>query len=150
MQTAASGKIAKVDVSEPAEELLPQVDIEAMVAEQQKEDHALPVEPAEPIKKRAPKPKKEKKSDTAQPKAEETFEAQEVTLSDTQLSYTLPSMDLLDPAVVQGKGMSPAQVADTAKILQDALEEFGVEAKAPAFSRSSGDFMRYRPQRGAR
>ena len=25
--------------------------------------------------------------------------------------------------------MSPAQVADTAKILQDALEEFGVEAK---------------------
>jgi S-DNA-T family DNA segregation ATPase FtsK/SpoIIIE len=128
-QTATSGTTVKVEVGEPVEELLPQVDIEAMVAEQQKEDHALPVEPAEPVKKRAPKPKKEKKSDAAQPKAEEDFEVQEVTLSDTQLSYTLPSMDLLDPAVVQGKGMSPAQVADTAKILQDALEEFGVEAK---------------------
>ena len=73
---------------------------------------------------------------------------QEVTLSDTQLSYTLPSMDLLDPAVVQGKGMSPAQVADTAKILQDALEEFGVEAKVTGVQQGPVvTCMRYCPQR---
>ena len=129
MQAAASEQTVEVDIGKPVEELLPQVDIEAMVAEQQKEDQALPVEPEKTVKKREPKPKKEKKPEAAQPKAEEAFEVQEVTLGDTHLSYTLPSMDLLDPSVVQGKGMSPAQVADTAKILQDALEEFGVEAK---------------------
>ena len=44
-------------------------------------------------------------------------------------TYQLPSVDLLDAAVIQGKGMSADQVADTARILQEALEEFGVEAK---------------------
>jgi S-DNA-T family DNA segregation ATPase FtsK/SpoIIIE len=44
-------------------------------------------------------------------------------------TYQLPSLDLLDAAVIQGKGMSADQVADTARILQEALEEFGVEAK---------------------
>ena len=43
--------------------------------------------------------------------------------------YRLPPLSLLDSAVVQGEGMSAAQVASTAEVLQRALEEFGVEAK---------------------
>ena len=43
--------------------------------------------------------------------------------------YRLPPLDLLDPAVKQGEGMSPDQIKTTAQVLQNALEEFGVEAK---------------------
>ena len=41
----------------------------------------------------------------------------------------MPNSDLLDPTVKQEKGMSSSEVSDTAKILQEALIEFGVEAK---------------------
>ena len=41
----------------------------------------------------------------------------------------MPKSDLLDPTVKQEKGMSSSEVSDTAKILQEALIEFGVEAK---------------------
>ena len=44
-------------------------------------------------------------------------------------NYHLPSLDLLDPSVPQGKGMSPGEIADTAEVLQSTLEEFGVEAR---------------------
>jgi S-DNA-T family DNA segregation ATPase FtsK/SpoIIIE len=47
----------------------------------------------------------------------------------THANYRLPSLDLLDPAVPQGKGMSPTEIADTAEVLQNTLEEFGVEAR---------------------
>ncbi|MBN2702592.1 MAG: DNA translocase FtsK 4TM domain-containing protein [Pontiellaceae bacterium] len=43
--------------------------------------------------------------------------------------YILPPLSLLDPPVPQSKGMSANEIADTAEILQKALEEFGVEAK---------------------
>jgi S-DNA-T family DNA segregation ATPase FtsK/SpoIIIE len=43
--------------------------------------------------------------------------------------YILPPLSLLDPPVPQSKGMSANEIADTAEILQNALEEFGVEAK---------------------
>jgi len=46
-----------------------------------------------------------------------------------QEKYVLPSIDLLDPVVPQGKGMTATEIADTAQILQNTLEEFGVEAK---------------------
>jgi S-DNA-T family DNA segregation ATPase FtsK/SpoIIIE len=45
------------------------------------------------------------------------------------VGYALPSLSLLDPAVPQGKGMSSDEIAQTAEVLQNALEEFGVEAK---------------------
>jgi S-DNA-T family DNA segregation ATPase FtsK/SpoIIIE len=47
----------------------------------------------------------------------------------THANYHLPSLDLLDPSVPQGKGMSPGEIADTAEVLQSTLEEFGVEAR---------------------
>lgn len=50
-------------------------------------------------------------------------------LDNTGMIYQKPSLKLLDPSVKQEKGMTASQVTDTAKILQDALEEFGVEAK---------------------
>ena len=53
----------------------------------------------------------------------------EQTSSTPQLKYILPSIDLLDPVVPQKKGMTATEIANTAQILQNALEEFGVEAK---------------------
>ena len=47
----------------------------------------------------------------------------------SDLIYKKPSIDLLDPSVRKEKGMTASQVNETAKILQNALEEFGVEAK---------------------
>ena len=43
--------------------------------------------------------------------------------------YRLPPLSLLDPSRPQGRGMSTSEVANTAEILQNALEEFGVEAR---------------------
>jgi S-DNA-T family DNA segregation ATPase FtsK/SpoIIIE len=51
------------------------------------------------------------------------------TLDTETRVYKLPPLSLLDAAVPQSKGMSASEVADTAQILQDTLEEFGVEAK---------------------
>ena len=48
---------------------------------------------------------------------------------DNSFKYKMPNSDLLDPVVKQEKGMSSSEVSDTAKILQEALIEFGVEAK---------------------
>ena len=48
---------------------------------------------------------------------------------DGSFKYKMPDIDLLDPVVKQEKGMSSSEVSDTAKILQEALIEFGVEAK---------------------
>ena len=48
---------------------------------------------------------------------------------DNSFKYKMPNSDLLDPIVKQEKGMSSTEVSDTAKILQEALIEFGVEAK---------------------
>jgi len=53
----------------------------------------------------------------------------EPTPSSPHHEYILPSKDLLDPVVPQKKGMTATEIADTAQILQNALEEFGVEAK---------------------
>jgi S-DNA-T family DNA segregation ATPase FtsK/SpoIIIE len=107
----------------------PPVDIRAMVEEQQKAEEkkkAVPKpEPAPVVAKVvADKPKSE-----AKPKEGED-EAFTGTLgSEPHLDYKLPPLSLLDPSVPQGKGMSATEVADTAQILQDTLEEFGVEAK---------------------
>ena len=104
-----------------------QIDIKAMVEAQQinsKED--INKEKIDPEKSRESK-KSQKK--TIKEKAEkEDFIDSTIELS-SDLTYKLPSIDLLDDRVVQGKGMSATQVADTAKVLQEALEEFGVEAK---------------------
>ncbi len=114
-------------VPEPVAEKEP-VDIRAMVEEQQKKAEKKKPEP-KPKPVVAPKPKKE--APAATPKAEEAADAAFTVNVDaaSHQVYTLPSIDLLDPTVPQAKGMSAGEVADTAQVLQDALEEFGVEAK---------------------
>jgi len=96
----------KPEAAPQAQEPAPPVDIRAMVEKQQRAD--------------------EKKKPKARP-AEPIFAASPCNEPHTE--YRLPSLDLLDPAVTQGKGMSADEVAKTAEVLQNALEEFGVEAK---------------------
>ena len=67
---------------------------------------------------------------------EEKFEEEKISNlitnesnKDSGFKYKKPNIDLLDPIVKQEKGMSTSEVTDTAKILQEALIEFGVEAK---------------------
>lgn len=67
-----------------------------------------------------PKPPAKPKGDAAKDFAE---------ISEPHTNYQLPPLDLLDPSVPQGKGMTPSEIADTAQMLQDTLEEFSVEAK---------------------
>jgi S-DNA-T family DNA segregation ATPase FtsK/SpoIIIE len=101
----------------------PPVDIQKMIEEQQKAAEARKPKPVPVVAATA-------KMD-AKPKADEGSEPQFSPFKEGEISvdYKLPSLDLLDPPVPQGKGMSPTQIADTAQILQDTLEEFGVEAK---------------------
>ena len=63
--------------------------------------------------------------------SDEKLQATIITPSnkDNFFKYKMPNSDLLDPIVKQEKGMSSSEVSDTAKILQEALIEFGVEAK---------------------
>ena len=63
--------------------------------------------------------------------SDEKLQAAIITPSnkDNSFKYKMPNSDLLDPIVKQEKGMSSTEVSDTAKILQEALIEFGVEAK---------------------
>ena len=112
----------------------PAFDIRRIVEEQQKEADAKKPKEANGKKKAAPSvdrskwetPKKE-----ANAKEEETVDPDFIPVPGTEkhAEYTLPALDLLDPSVPQGKGMSANEVADTAEILQNTLEEFGVEAK---------------------
>lgn len=93
------------------------VDIHQIVAAQQAAvKKPRPVEEKPVPKKSADKPKE----DAGTPFA---------ALTESHTNYRLPTLDLLDPSVPQGKGMSPSDIADTAQILQNTLEEFGVEAK---------------------
>jgi S-DNA-T family DNA segregation ATPase FtsK/SpoIIIE len=100
------------------------VDIKKMVEKQQEfSERKKPKKESPPVVK---KPKKE-----ATPKVDEVAEAGfgAITESDSHAEYKRPPIDLLDPSVPQGKGMSAGEIADTAQVLQDTLEEFGVEAK---------------------
>ncbi|MCF7818781.1 MAG: DNA translocase FtsK [Kiritimatiellales bacterium] len=99
----------------------PQIDIQKMLEEQQKAAEAKKAKAVPVVVNVSPKPKK---TDEATDETLPTFK-ENLRLS----NYKLPTLDLLDPPVPQGKGMSPTEIADTAKILQDTLEEFGVEAK---------------------
>ncbi len=65
----------------------------------------------------------------AKPKPAAKPEFAEIDAGKIHADYRLPSLDLLDPLVPQGEGMSPAEIADTAEVLQNTLEEFGVEAE---------------------
>ena len=95
------------------------VDIRAMVEKQQQAD--------EKKGRKTEKPKPEPKKQVAAKTEEEEFAA--LTGNEPHADYKLPSFELLDPSVPQGKGMSASEVADTAEVLQSTLEEFGVEAK---------------------
>ncbi|VGO20522.1 DNA translocase FtsK [Pontiella sulfatireligans] len=73
----------------------------------------------------------------SRPKKGKTEEAAEITISlnegGEQTDYRLPSLDLLDPVTPQAKGMSASEIAETAQVLQQALEEFNVEAKVTGY-----------------
>ncbi len=100
-----------------------QVDIRAMVEEQQKKaDRKKPEPKAEPVTASAKKELKPKANN-----AEEEFAAH--TGGEPPTDYKLPTLELLDPSKPQGKGMSANEVAETAEVLQKTLEEFGVEAQ---------------------
>jgi S-DNA-T family DNA segregation ATPase FtsK/SpoIIIE len=99
-------------------------DLERMLEEQQKPEPAPEIAPPEPPPvEPKPVPKKPKPAEGGLDFAEIHSNAEH------QTAYQLPSLDLLDPPVKQGKGMSPSEIASTAQVLQDTLEEFGVEAK---------------------
>ncbi|VGO14902.1 DNA translocase SpoIIIE [Pontiella desulfatans] len=102
------------------------VDIRAMVEEQQRAEEKKKAKPEPKSTPVVLQPKKE-----AKPKAEDGDggEFSGALPTEPHADYKLPSLDLLDPPVPQGKGMSASEVASTAQILQDTLEEFGVEAK---------------------
>jgi len=100
------------------------VDIRAMVEKQQKAEEQKTRRGEKPaVEKTKPEPKKE-----AAAKADDE-EFAVITGTESHTVYKLPPLDLLDPSVPQAKGMSATEVADTAEILQNTLEEFGVEAK---------------------
>ena len=87
------------------------------------------------VKKKLKKIKKEEplndKKNNKILSSDEKLQATIITPSnkDNSFKYKIPNSDLLDPTVKQEKGMSSSEVSDTAKILQEALIEFGVEAK---------------------
>jgi len=93
----------------------------------------------EMLEKAEAKKEKEKVKLTAKPKSrpkkpakpKENEEPSFAKIDETEVhsDYQLPPLSLLDPLVPQGKGMTKNEIADTAQILQNALEEFGVEAK---------------------
>ena len=97
-------------------------DIQKMLEEKQAKAKAKPKPP-----KPAPVPVAGKPKKPAKPKADAAFAA--INGGEPHSDYQLPSLSLLDPSVPQGTGMTPAEIADTAQVLQNALEEFGVEAK---------------------
>ena len=93
------------------------------------------IEEPKQIKKKSKKIKKEEplndKKNNKTLSSDEKLQATIITPSnkDNSFKYKMPNSDLLDPTVKQEKGMSSSEVSDTAKILQEALIEFGVEAK---------------------
>jgi S-DNA-T family DNA segregation ATPase FtsK/SpoIIIE len=129
----ASRKPKPVPEPEPVQ-AQSRVDIQKIVEEQQKVAEAKKPKPVPEKKKAAPVVEK---ADWDKPKAKEKPKDDGVTASqfatfvegETHANYQLPALSLLDPSVPQGKGMSPNEIADTAQILQNTLEEFGVEAK---------------------
>ncbi|MEN8255409.1 MAG: DNA translocase FtsK [Verrucomicrobiota bacterium] len=104
----------------PAPETKKEVNIQEMLEKRQAAKAAKKPKPV--VEK--PKPKKE-----AKPKPDEKPEFAGSIDGETHANYQLPSLDLLDPPVPQGEGMSPTEIANTAEVLQNTLEEFGVEAK---------------------
>jgi len=97
------------------------VDIQKLIEAQQTDKPKPPKAKPVPV---AAKPKKEPR-----PKAAEAATFAATSETSPHADYQLPPLSLLDPMVPQGKGMTPSEIATTAQVLQDTLEEFGVEAK---------------------
>jgi len=115
-EEVSSSKKKKKRTPRPKQKDEAPFDLERILEKQQKSDPPPPPEPKSP-------PKKAKEN-------ESELEFSELNNNtDQQPEYQLPPLDLLDPSVKQGKGMSPSEIASTAQVLQDTLEEFGVEAK---------------------
>ncbi len=106
---------------------MPQVDIRKMVEEQQKKTEK-PAKPEPKVEEAPKKPAKEAAKAKPKPEAAEA-EAFAAVDEGGHANYRQPPLTLLDPPVPQAKGMSADEVANTAEVLQNALEEFGVEAK---------------------
>jgi S-DNA-T family DNA segregation ATPase FtsK/SpoIIIE len=126
-QRRSRRKKPRVETAAEAQEELPQVDIRKLVAEQQKNaEKTAAAKPVEVVAEKA----KEKTREAAKTKNEDGDTSEFPSVDEIgHADYKLPPLDLLDPPVPQGKGMSADEIADTAEVLQNALEEFGVEAK---------------------
>ena len=98
------------------------IDIQKLIEDQQK------IAPSKPPKSK-PTAEAEKPKGKPKPKTEEVASFAATDDASSHADYQLPPLSLLDPLVPQGKGMSPSEIATTAQVLQDTLEEFGVEAK---------------------
>jgi S-DNA-T family DNA segregation ATPase FtsK/SpoIIIE len=114
-------------VAADAQEKLPQVDIRKLVTDQQKKaEKTAASKSVEVVAEKA----KEKPNAAAKTKGEDADAAEFASVDEVgHANYKLPPLDLLDPPVPQSKGMSADEIANTAEVLQNALEEFGVEAK---------------------
>lgn len=103
-----------------------QIDLEKLLEEELAGSPKRPAREATPAQKSAPvieqrEPRKKEAS-------KETF-VPPAAASNNAGNYQLPPLDLLDPPVPKGKGMSAKEITETAEVLQNALEEFGVEAR---------------------
>ncbi len=107
----------KLDAEPDASE---SIDIQKLIETQQKTAKPKP---------RKPKPIPVVKKPTVKPSADADSSFAAVGGGESVADYQLPPLSLLDSKVPQGKGMSPSEIATTAQVLQDTLEEFGVEAK---------------------
>ncbi len=130
-------RVSRKPKSEDTHQSLASGDIQKMLKEQQIALEAKQLKSAVTKKKKvSPQVEKgdwdgAKKQVTSKAKKDEVLDPSFSGLEEdaSLVNYQLPPLDLLDPRVVQGTGMSPDEIAKTAQILQNALEEFGVEAK---------------------
>jgi len=99
----------------------PAVDIQKIIKERQTNIEKTPAVVPPPPKPKPPKSSGPKK------KAKPAVFA-DVDKAGTHSGYQLPPISLLDPPHRQSGSMSTSAIAETAQILQDALEEFGVQA----------------------
>ncbi|HEY5621548.1 MAG TPA: DNA translocase FtsK [Pontiella sp.] len=112
-------------VESPVAEAAP-VNIRELVEKQQQAEAKEPK--AAPVVDKSGWDKSKKETKAKGQSAEEEFAAHTGD-NESHTDYKLPSLELLDPAVPQSKGMSANDVAETAEVLQKTLEEFGVEAQ---------------------
>lgn len=126
------------------DEQITAVDIESILDQQEhapdeflldnsEEDSSSEIKPT--VKAKKPKKKLSKTKEKASAKKDQSIDksgsdSEVIRIVDhTDCIYKKPSLELLDSKVETSKGMTPSQTSDMGRVLTEALEEFGVEAK---------------------